>query len=48
VVLPVSSKTSHWKGNESQNTVTLLETVLMLTKRGTRLQEAKGFVKSTR
>jgi hypothetical protein len=48
VVLPVSSKTSHWKGNESQDIVTLLETVLMSTKRGTRLQEAKGSMKSTR
>jgi hypothetical protein len=48
VVLPVPSETSHWKGNESQDTVSLLETVLMSTKRGTRLQEAKGFVRSTR
>jgi hypothetical protein len=48
VVLPVPSETSHWKGNESQDTVALLETVLMSTKRGMRLQEAKGFVKSTR
>jgi hypothetical protein len=48
MVLPVSSETSHCKGNESQDTVTLLETVLMSTKRETRLQEAKGFVKSTR
>jgi hypothetical protein len=42
------SKTSHWKGNESQDTVALLETVLMLTKKGTRIQEEKGFVKYTR
>jgi hypothetical protein len=45
--LPVSSETSHWKGNKSQDIVALLETVLMLTKRETRIQ-AKGFVKSTR
>jgi hypothetical protein len=48
VVLPMPPETSHWKGNESQDIVTLLEIVLMLTKRGTRLQEEKGFVKSTR
>jgi hypothetical protein len=48
VVLPVPSETSHWKGNESQDIVTLLETVLMLTKKETRLPKAKGFVKSTR
>jgi hypothetical protein len=34
VVLPVSSETSHWKGNESQDTVALLETVLMSTEGG--------------
>jgi hypothetical protein len=34
MVLLVSSETSHWKGNESQDTVTLLETVLMSTKGG--------------
>jgi hypothetical protein len=34
VVLPVPSETSHWKGNESQDTVVLLETVLMSTKGG--------------
>jgi hypothetical protein len=34
VVLPVPSETSHWKGNESQDTITLLETMLMLTKGG--------------
>jgi hypothetical protein len=33
--LPVSSETFHWKGNESQDTVALLETVLMSTKRET-------------
>jgi hypothetical protein len=44
----VPSDTFHWKGNESQDIVTLLETVLMSTKRETRLQEAKGFMKYTR
>ena len=34
MVLLVSSETSHWKGNESQDTVTLLETVLMSKKGG--------------
>jgi hypothetical protein len=48
MVLPVLSETSHWKGNESQDTVALLETMLMSAKRGTRLREAKSFVKSTR
>jgi hypothetical protein len=48
MVLPVSSETPHCKGNESQDTVALLETMLMSTKRETRLQEAKGFMKSTR
>jgi hypothetical protein len=33
MVLPVSSETPHCKGNESQDIVTLLETVLMSTKR---------------
>jgi hypothetical protein len=42
MVLSVSFETPHCKGNESQDTVTLLEIVLMLTKRETRLQEAKG------
>jgi hypothetical protein len=45
--LSVSSETPHYKGNESQDIVTLLETVLMSTERETRLQEAKGFMKST-
>jgi hypothetical protein len=44
----VPSKTSHCKGNESQDIVALLKTVLMLTKRETQLQEAKGFIKYTR
>jgi hypothetical protein len=47
MVLPVPSETPHCKGNESQDTVALLETVLMSTKRETRLQEAKGFGKVT-
>jgi hypothetical protein len=42
MVLPVPFETSHWKGNESQDTVALLETVLVSTKRGMQLQEAKG------
>jgi hypothetical protein len=48
VVLPVSSEISHWKGNESQDTVTLLENCTDVDKRGTRLPEAKGFMKYTR
>jgi hypothetical protein len=47
MILSVSSETPHCKGNESQDIVSLLETVLMSTGRETRLQEAKGFVKST-
>jgi hypothetical protein len=43
----VSSETPHCKGNESQDTVVLLETVLMLTEREMRLQEAKSFLKSS-
>jgi hypothetical protein len=42
MVLSVSSETPHCKGNESQDTVTLLETMLMSTERETRLQEEKG------
>jgi hypothetical protein len=48
MVLLVSFETPHCKGNESQDTATLLEIVLMLTKKETQLQEEKGFVKSTR
>jgi uncharacterized protein involved in propanediol utilization len=44
--LYVSSETPHCKGNESQDIVSLLETVLMSTEREMRLQEAKGFMKS--
>jgi hypothetical protein len=44
----VSSETPHCKGNESQDIVSLLEIVLMSTERETRLQEEKGFMKSTR
>jgi hypothetical protein len=33
--LPVPSKNFHWKGNESQDTIALLEIVLMSTKRET-------------
>jgi hypothetical protein len=46
MVLPVLSETFHCKGNESQDIVSLLETVLMSTKNGDTTQ--KGFVKSTR
>jgi hypothetical protein len=48
MVLSVLSKTPHCKGNESQDIVSLLETMLMSTKRETRLQEEKGLVKSNR
>jgi hypothetical protein len=47
MVLSVSSETPHCKGNESQDTVALLETVLMSTERETRLREVEGFMKST-
>jgi hypothetical protein len=46
MILSVSSETPHCKGNESQDIVALLETVLMSTERET-LQEEKGFMKST-
>jgi hypothetical protein len=46
MILSVSSETPHCKGNESQDIVSLMEILLMSTKRETRLQEAKGFVKS--
>jgi hypothetical protein len=47
MVLSVLSETPHYKGNEIQDIVSLLETVLMSTGRETQLQEAKGFMKST-
>jgi hypothetical protein len=47
MVLFVTSETPHCKGNESQDIVALLETVLMSTERETRLREAEGFMKST-
>jgi hypothetical protein len=47
MILSVPFENLHCKGNESEDTVSLLETVLVLTERDTRLQEAKGFVKST-
>jgi hypothetical protein len=47
MILFVSSETPHYEGNESQDIVALLETVLMSTGREMRLQEAKGFTKST-
>jgi hypothetical protein len=46
MVLYVSSESPYCKGNESQDIVALLETVLMLTDREMRIQEAKGFMKS--
>jgi hypothetical protein len=48
MVLSVSSENPHCEGNENQDTVTHLETVLRSTDREAHLQEAKGFVKSTR
>jgi hypothetical protein len=42
MVLSVSSETPHCKGNESQDIPALLETMLMLIERETRLQEEKG------
>jgi hypothetical protein len=47
MIISVSSKTPHCKGNESQYIVALLENVLMSIERETRLQEEKGFMKST-
>jgi hypothetical protein len=47
MILYVPSKTPHCKGNVSQDTITLLETMLTSTERETRLQEEKGFIKST-
>jgi hypothetical protein len=45
----VLSEISHWVGNENQDTVALLENCVdVKKKRGTRLREANGFVKSTR
>jgi hypothetical protein len=46
MILYVSFKTPHCKGNESQDISALMETVLISTKRETQLQETKGFVKS--
>jgi hypothetical protein len=48
VVFPVLSETPHYKGNESQDTITLLETMLMSIERETRLPEEGGFTESTR
>jgi hypothetical protein len=48
VVLPVLSEISHWIGNENQDIVALLENCVDVDKRGERLPEAEGFVKSTR
>jgi hypothetical protein len=48
MILSVPSETPHCKGNESQDTAALLETVLVSTEREMRLEEAKGFMKSTK
>jgi hypothetical protein len=48
VVLPMPSEISHWIGNKNQDTVALLENCVDVDKKGTRLPEANGFVKSTR
>jgi hypothetical protein len=45
MALSMSFESPHCKGNESQDIVSLLETMLMSTKRETRLQEAKGLYK---
>jgi hypothetical protein len=47
MILYVSSETPHCEGNESQDTTSLLGTVLMSTEREKQLQEGKGFMKST-
>jgi hypothetical protein len=47
MVLSLPSKTPHCEGNESQDTVSLLETILMSIGREMRREEAKGFMKST-
>jgi hypothetical protein len=46
MVLFVPSETPQCKGNESQDIVALLETMLMSIEMETQLQEAKGFMKS--
>jgi hypothetical protein len=46
MILFVPSETPLFKGNESQDTISLLETVLMSIDRETQLQETKGFMKS--
>jgi hypothetical protein len=48
MVLSVSSETLHCKGNEIQYIVSLMETMMMLIERETRLQEENGFMKSTK
>jgi hypothetical protein len=47
MVLSMLSETPNCKGNESQDTIALLEIVLMSTERETRLREVEGFMKST-
>jgi hypothetical protein len=42
MVLSVSYETRHCKGNESQDTITLLENVLMLTEKGDATPRSKG------
>jgi hypothetical protein len=44
--ISMSFETPHSKGNESQDIVAHLETVLMSIEREIRLQEENGFVKS--
>jgi hypothetical protein len=48
MVLVVPYVTPHCEGNEIQDTVARLETMLMSTEREMGLQEAEGFMKSTR
>jgi hypothetical protein len=47
MVLFVPFETPYWKGNEGQDIVALLETMLMSTGTEIRCQEEKGFMKST-
>jgi hypothetical protein len=48
MILYVPSETPHCGGNEIQDIISLLGTVMTSTEREMRLQEAKGFMKSTR
>jgi hypothetical protein len=42
VVLPVSSKISHWIGNENQDNVSLLENGVDVDKKGDTTPRSKG------